>query len=262
MPDGTDPGAGEIQATPLARSLAEHLDIDLESLEIEGGQITEHDVRAAAETRAAKARLVPVAKTRLGQETVIVQPGSMAASAVLSDAPDSSDPEPASIDRIVCAVALALRRHSALNSRLVQDELLTFDVVNVALSGATEGVGTVVIGGVEVMDAPQIAVERRRFENIAATRGLRSWDMPEGTFPVSYVGSPIIASYAPPLRPPYVAVLGVRLSRASAPEADPRSTVEFSLSYDGRAIDDRDAAGFLALVIELLEGATPGAFDR
>ncbi len=251
--DRTSRDAGEIQATPLARSLAEHLDIDLETLEVESAQITEHDVRAAAEARAVEARLVPTSVSRLGDEAAsTVRPGRMTATVVLSDGPRSFPSETESVDRVVGATALALRCHPTLNAHLVRGDVLAYDVVNVALSGATEGVSTVVIGQADALNVAQISAERRRLEDIAATRDVRSWDMPEGTFSVSFLSSPVITSYAPSLRPPYVAVLGVRPSGELASDPDPRMAIELSLVYDGRAVDDHDAAGFLADVIQAL----------
>lgn len=154
-------------------------------------------------------------------------------------------------DFIVRAVAIALRRHPAVNSSYVDGVIETYPRVNVGVAVAIEG-GLVVpcVYDADRKDVNAISAAVREVADLAARRKLSRELLADATFTVSNLGMYGVTDFDPIVNPPQAAILGV----GAATEEGGRSRLRLSMGCDHRVLTGAEGAPFLGEVRDLLEG--------
>jgi pyruvate dehydrogenase E2 component (dihydrolipoamide acetyltransferase) len=270
------PAGPEIAATPLARRMAEEEGLDLSQIEGTGpgGRVTEADVLRALEgegTAPAASGRIPVTGMREAIAEAMVE--SLRSTAQLTLTARADVTELAALrDELrgrwdaritynalfVKAVALALREHPLLNSRLVEDEIVLLEEVNVGVAVALEdGLIVPVIRAADQKSVMDIHHEVRALAERARAGTLSVDEVEGGTFTVTNLGAFGVRSFTPILNQPQVGILGVGgVSREPAVVGDqvvPRHLVALSLTIDHRVVDGAPGAAFLQTLVTLLE---------
>jgi pyruvate/2-oxoglutarate dehydrogenase complex dihydrolipoamide acyltransferase (E2) component len=262
---------GDVLALPAVRRLARRLAVDLATVTPTGpgGRITEEDVRAAAPAEAGSAAAAPPTEADgvplRGVRRHIAR-HLTAASTVPSvtnvDEADFSAVHVAGVPPIVAvasACVRALEQHPQLNQWLVDGErLVSHRQVHLGIATQTDAGLVVPV----VREAHRLSVEKLQAEITrvaeAARAGALSADQLRGsTFTITSAGRLAGLFATPLLNVPEVAILGL-YRIADRPvvrdgEIVARPVGNVSITFDHRALDGRDAAEFLARVVELLE---------
>jgi len=164
-------------------------------------------------------------------------------------------------DIIILAVSRALKRHPILNSTLVGDEILVYDVVNMGIAVAlADGLIVPVLRDADKKGLLQIAREARELAARAREGKLTVDDVTSGTFTISNTGMLEVDGFTPILRPPETGILGVgRVKRKPAEykgEIVLRHLMTISLTFDHRVVDGVPAHQFLQTVGRYLQHPT------
>jgi pyruvate dehydrogenase E2 component (dihydrolipoamide acetyltransferase) len=275
--------AGRRQVSPVARSLAQELGVDLARVEGTGpgGLVTKEDVRRAAESpRPAPVAAAPVASGRAEAGITVVPLTSMrrtiaermqrswrdapmvtlvthADVTALLDARQGAGPRVGINDLILRATALALGRHPRLNAWWQAGELRQVRDVNLGVAVAVEdGLVVPVVREAQRKTVAEIGAEVAALGEKARRQGLGAADVADGTFTVTNLGAWGIDLFTPIINPPQVAILGVgRVNRA--PRETPAgvafvSQLALCLVFDHRAADGAGGAAMLKTLVELL----------
>ena len=164
---------------------------------------------------------------------------------------------------LIKACANALGRVPALNSVLVDGNVMYFDEVNIGVAVALEdGLIVPVLKGVQDLSVPQIAEGVQALAERARANRLSASDISGGTFTISVLG--VVDGFTPILNPPQNALLGVGRS-AQKPvvrggEIVAREMMTLSLTGDHQVIDGAIAASFFRRLQQIVE--RPAALFR
>ncbi len=156
------------------------------------------------------------------------------------------------------AVSIALQHFPMVNSQINEDEISTFDYVDISIAVSTpKGLVVPVLRNVEQMKISQIEVSIKEFATKARENKLSLDEMQGGTFTITNGGVFGSLMSTPIINPPQSAILGMHniLERPIALNGQVviRPMMYVALSYDHRIIDGRDSVGFLKMVKELIE---------
>jgi len=159
---------------------------------------------------------------------------------------------------LVKAVALALEKHSILNSTLSEDIIKIYEDINIGVAIATpEGLVVPVVHNTNKKHIIDINNEIKALINKAKEKKLRSNDFLNRTFTVSNLGMYDIDFFTAIINPPEAAILSVgRMVEKPVvinKGIQVRSMMYLSLTYDHRIIDGAPAAEFLQTLRSLLE---------
>lgn len=264
----------ELRASPLAKRLAQEYGIDLTSIRAAAadGRITEQDVRAAIEARAAAANvktetLSPTRKIIAQRMTASLQTAAQLTLVAEADVTKlvilreklKKEFAVTYTDLIVQAVARALAEHPELNARLVGEELQIFQDVNIGIAVARDaGLIVPVLRAVNKKSLRDISSQAKALAERAHANTLTEPDLSGGTFTVTNLGMYGIDAFTPILNPPEVAILGVGRIAEKATRKSERGGVlwkqvlTLSLTIDHRAVDGAPAAAFLQSVVKQL----------
>ena len=151
---------------------------------------------------------------------------------------------------IMAAVARALPNHPLLNAELVENNIVTFDVVNLGMAvAAADGLIVTVLRDADKKSLDELAAAARDLATRARAGKLKLADIEGGTFTVSNLGMFGIDGGFPLPRPPEGAILLVGRVRGQPALIDgqlvDRPMAWFSLTFDHRFIDGAAAAAFL-----------------
>lgn len=155
---------------------------------------------------------------------------------------------------LIKATALCLRRHTRINSTLVDDVIHELAEVNIsaALSLPSDDLQLAVVRDADDKPLRVIAAELSDFQSRAAAGRLKYEEVTGGTFTVSNYGALRNVVWATPIiTPGQVAVLGVaRVVRRVVPDDSgdgwsTRSILPLSLTYDHRVVNGVPAGRFL-----------------
>jgi pyruvate dehydrogenase E2 component (dihydrolipoamide acetyltransferase) len=281
-PGGAPPrSAGRRQVSPVARSLAQELGVDLSRVEGTGpgGLVTKEDVRRAAESPGG-ARVAAVASGLAEAGITVVPLTSMRRTIAermqrswrdapmvtlvthadvtsLLDARHAADTRVGINDLILRATAVALTRHPRLNAWWREGELRQVRDVNLGVAVAVEdGLIVPVVRGAQQKSVTEIGAEVAALGEKARRSGLGAADVADGTFTVTNLGAWGIDLFTPIINPPQVAILGVgRVNRV--PRETPAgftfvSELALCLVFDHRAVDGAGGAAMLKTLVELL----------
>jgi len=274
-----EPSAGQgsgsgVTISPRARRLAGELGVDWERLAGTGrtGRITEEDVRVAAESvvpaeDCGDAKGIPMSPIRRAIAERLVTSHRDAAPVTLTAELDATElvalrskakPRPAYNDYLIRFVAVALQRHSGLNSSLRGDDILLHSGIHIGFAVDTEaGLLVPVVRDADKKSVEEIGRESASLGGRALRGELKGEEMAGGTFTITNLGAAGIDAFTPIINPPQCAILGVgRISQRPAVHEGqivPRWLTVVSLSFDHRLIDGGPAARFLATLRELVE---------
>lgn len=161
-------------------------------------------------------------------------------------------------DRVISAVATALQRHPAVNAWFGDQGVTTFDRQNVGIAVATDaGLVVPVIHDARSLTLDGIAAARRDIVEKARSGGLGIEDVSGATFTVSNLGMAGIDRFVAIVNPPQVGILAVGATTDRFVRVGDggvwRSTADFTLSCDHRAVDGATGAAFLGELRSILE---------
>ncbi|MCC6730770.1 MAG: 2-oxo acid dehydrogenase subunit E2 [Chthonomonadales bacterium] len=284
---------GRVRASPLARTMAARMGLDIHGIPGTGGgvgRVVARDVVAARERSASVPPAVaptpaPVAPSLDGQDAelsrmrraiarrtvqskqtvphfYLTMPVEMDRAMTLLDEVNAASPEGKVTvnDLVVKACAAALARFPNVNASFTPDEKLRrFASVNIGIAvGTDDGLRIPVLTGCETRSLRAISAETKDLVARARAGTLTPQEMSGGTFSVSNLGMFGVEEFGAIINAPESAILAVG---AVAPEAcvDPdggfvaRRRMRVTLSCDHRAVDGLLGAKFLQEIRRVLE---------
>jgi pyruvate dehydrogenase E2 component (dihydrolipoamide acetyltransferase) len=275
--------AGRRQVSPVARSLAQELRVDLSLVEGTGpgGLVTKEDVRRTAESPGAARsaavsassgvaeagitvvpltsmrRTIAERMQRSWRETPMVTLVTHAEVTALLDARHAGGPRVGINEAILRATAVALTRHPRLNAWWREGELRQVRDVNLGVAVAVEdGLVVPVVRQAQRKTVTEIGAEVVALGLKARRSGLGAVDVADGTFTVTNLGAWGIDLFTPIINPPQVAILGVgranRVPRETPTGFTFVTELALCLVFDHRAVDGAVGAAMLKTLVELL----------
>ena len=278
---------GRLKASPLARSLASELGVNLSNVAGtgDGGRITKRDVEmAAASPVSAAAPAVaaisfpssghldtPVSQMRktiakrLAESKftaphfyLTVAVDMSAASAARAEINAGGDVKISFNDLVVKSVAKALKKHPAVNSAWMGDFVRTHYDVHIGVAVAVEdGLLVPVVRHADAKGLAEISSEVRSFAQKAKEKKLQPSDWSGNTFTISNLGMFGIEEFTAIINPPDAAILAVggiqEVPVVKNGAVVPGQVMKMTLSCDHRVIDGATGAAFLNTVKGYLE---------
>ena len=281
----------EINISPLAKKLAEELDIDLNKVQGTGprGRILKEDIIAASESlkkvekgdsgkeitsqeygiKVSKTIKLSVVKKLVGQRVkdshLNAPPICLTLSCDMSEAKmkkDSAAKDQLPItftDIIICATAKALRLNLILNSTLKDDEVIVFEEINIGIATETpKGLLVPVIKKADTLSFSEIINRREELITKARNGKLTREDVEGGTFTVTNLGMFGIEYFEPIIVPNQAAILSTGTIKMT-PVANEmgqliiKPVMYVSITCDHRIVDGIDGARFLVDFKKLIE---------
>jgi pyruvate dehydrogenase E2 component (dihydrolipoamide acetyltransferase) len=268
-----DSSSDRVKASPLAKSIAKDKGIDLRSIvgSGDGGRIIKKDLDSASSAQSApgiqftasnsshEVSISQMRKTiarRLGESKFtaphfyltmdINMDQSVAARNVLKN---NMNVAVSFNDMVIKAVALALRKHPAVNSAWLGDKIRFHDYVNIGVAVAVpEGLVVPVI---------HISAAVKDFAQRAKDKKLQPEEMQGNTFSISNLGMFGISNFTAIINPPDSAILAVGAIRQEPVVRNGQivvgHTMTVTLSCDHRSVDGATGAAFLQTLKAMLE---------
>ncbi len=273
-------GPGDVvPSTPGARRLAINLGVDISQVTPTGprGRVVDADVRAYYEAQQPKAppgmpepsKIEPLSGmrrsiaqnmhnslSRTAQLSYFLEVDVTEAQSMRREAARESSVSVNMASVLIKACAESLSRVPALNSILVDDNVMYFDEVNMGVAVALDdGLIVPVLKGVQDMSIPEIAEGVQQLSEKARAGQLTSSEISGGTFTISVLG--VVDGFTPILNPPQNALLGVGRSVQKPVvrrgEVVVREMMTLSLTGDHQVIDGAIAASFFRRLQQLVE---------
>ena len=280
-------GAGDVvPSTPGARRLAASLGVDLSQVTPTGprGRVVDADVRAYHEQQQPKAppgmpepsKIEPLSGIRrsiaqnmrnslnqTAQLSYFLEVDVTEAQRTRREAARESGVSINMASVLIKACAESLKRVPALNSILVDGNVMYFDEVNMGVAVALDdGLIVPVLKDVQDKSIAEIAEGVQQLSEKARTGHLSSSEISGGTFTISVLG--VVDGFTPILNPPQNALLGVGRSVQKpvvrGGEIVVREMMTLSLTGDHQVIDGAIAARFFRRLQQLVE--RPAALFR
>jgi pyruvate dehydrogenase E2 component (dihydrolipoamide acetyltransferase) len=276
LPDG-------VRASPIARRLASHYDLDLRQLTGSGpsGRVLKQDVLAAASGEASASRVpgaaatehLPIGRLRatIGRrmQTSKQQIPHFYLTADLDAAPmmqarfqanlDLAEDAKLSVnDFVVKAAALALRAFPNLNASIDGETIERHGEVNIGIAVAVDdGLLTVVAHSADTKSLTQLSGEIRGLIQRAREGRVRPDDVQGSTFTVSNLGMFDLDQFSAIINPPEAAILAVASVRevptVQQGQIVPGTRLKVTLSADHRVTDGAEAARWLQVLRGYIE---------
>lgn len=286
------PSAGDarLKASPLARSLAHELGVNLASVQGtgDGGRITKRDVELAAaspvaasagssaaspaasypssghvdtpisQMRKTIAKRLAESKFTAPHFYLTIAVDMSAAAAARSEINAAGDVKISFNDLVVKSVAKALKKHPAVNSSWMGDSIRTNYDVHVGVAVAVEdGLLVPVVRHADAKGLADISAEVRSFAQKAKDKKLQPSDWAGNTFTISNLGMFGIEEFTAIINPPDAAILAVggiqEVPVVKNGAVVPGQVMKMTLSCDHRVIDGATGAAFLNTVKGYLE---------
>jgi pyruvate dehydrogenase E2 component (dihydrolipoamide acetyltransferase) len=259
----TEPEEKRALASPAAKRLARELNVDLLLVEGSGpeGRINEDDVqRFSDQSRGLQPRVKQVIQLSGFRKTSAERVTTSFRTAPHSTIVMSVDVSEATVLHkklgvsytaiIIKSAAIALTKHSMVNSTLVGDQVRIFEDVNVGVATATEhGLVVPVIRSADMITLQEIDARLNDLSEKARAGKLTKEELSDGTFTITNLGMYDVEFFTPIINPPEAAILGVGAINEklvmSGGKVEVRRVMMLSLSYDHRIIDGAPAAEFL-----------------
>lgn len=282
-----------LKASPLAKKIAKDKGIDLSQVKgsAEGGRIVKKDVenfepsQVSSQESATSSNTVSV-PAFMGQESFTEKPVSQMRKTIAKRLSESlftaphfyltikvdmdsameartkiNDVAPTKVsfnDLVIKAVAVALKKHPAVNSSWLGDKIRYNDHVNVGVAVAVEdGLLVPVVRFADGKSLSQISTEVKDFAQRAKTKKLQPSDWEGSTFTVSNLGMFGIDQFTAIINPPDACILAVggiqQVPVVKNGAVVPGNIMKLTLSCDHRAVDGATGAAFLQTVKSLLE---------
>jgi pyruvate dehydrogenase E2 component (dihydrolipoamide acetyltransferase) len=267
---------GRVKASPLARSLASELGVNLGGVQGsgDGGRITKRDVELAAASpatapAAGAAQAVvnypssghtdtPVSQMRKTIAKRLAESKFTAPHFYLTVAVDMSAASAARTEINSAGVAKALKKHPAVNSAWMGDFVRTNYDVHIGVAVAVEdGLLVPVVRHADAKGLAEISSEVRSFAQKAKDKKLQPSDWAGNTFTISNLGMFGIEEFTAIINPPDAAILAVGgiqdVPVVKNGAVVPGQVMKMTLSCDHRVIDGATGAAFLNTVKGFLE---------
>lgn len=278
--------AKDIKASPLAKKIADEMNVPLESVSGSGaqGKVMKKDVLAAAtqkkENKGTEDKQIlekiPYSGVRKIIGDRLSQSKFTAPHLYFTDSIDTtnltafrkmlnekSEQKIAFSDLMVKAVSKALVKFPNVNASLVDNEIVVYKSTNIGSAVAGDnGLIVPVIKNAQDKTLTQIAQESRDLVERAKTGRLKPEEYSGGTFSISNLGMFGIENFTAIINPPEAAILSVSSIRKKAvvvtneageDEICIRPMMNIQLTVDHRIIDGLLASQFVEYVKELLE---------
>ena len=278
--------AKDIKASPLAKKIADEMNVPLESVSGSGaqGKVMKKDVLAVAtqkkEDKGTEDKQIlekiPYSGVRKIIGDRLSQSKFTAPHLYFTDSIDTtnltafrkmlnekSEQKIAFSDLMVKAVSKALVKFPNVNASLVDDEIVVYKSTNIGSAVAGDnGLIVPVIKNAQDKTLTQIAQESRDLVERAKTGRLKPEEYSGGTFSISNLGMFGIENFTAIINPPEAAILSVSSIRKKAvvvtneageDEVCIRPMMNIQLTVDHRIIDGLLASQFVEYVKELLE---------
>lgn len=278
--------AKDIKASPLAKKIADEMNVPLESVSGSGaqGKVMKKDVLAAAtqkkEDKGTEDKQIlekiPYSGVRKIIGDRLSQSKFTAPHLYFTDSIDTtnltafrkmlnekSEQKIAFSDLMVKAVSKALVKFPNVNASLVDNEIVVYKSANIGSAVAGDnGLIVPVIKNAQEKTLTQIAQESRDLVERAKTGRLKPEEYSGGTFSISNLGMFGIENFTAIINPPEAAILSVSSIRKKAvvvtnetgeDEICIRPMMNIQLTVDHRIIDGLLASQFVEYVKELLE---------
>lgn len=268
---------GRIFASPLAKKIAEEKGIDISRVRGSGesGRITKRDVDQFVPGTAAPA---PVFMSNTGVESFVDEPVSQMRKTIARRLAESKFTAPhfyltlgidmdnaiasrkamnasgdAKIsfnDMVVKAVAMALRKHPAVNSAWLGDVIRRNQHVHIGVAVAVdEGLLVPVVRFADTKGLQQIGMEVKDYAQRAKDKKLQPADWEGNTFTISNLGMFGIESFTAIVNPPDSCILAIggikEVPVVKNGQLVPGNVMKVTLSCDHRVVDGASGAAFL-----------------
>jgi pyruvate dehydrogenase E2 component (dihydrolipoamide acetyltransferase) len=281
---------GRVKASPLARSLANELGVNLATLSGtgDGGRITKRDVELAAaspvsaptgaaahspaiaypssgftdtpisQMRKTIAKRLAESKFTAPHFYLTIAVDMSAAAAARAEINAAGDVKISFNDLVVKSVAKALKKHPAVNSSWMGESVRTNYDVHVGVAVAVEdGLLVPVVRHADAKGLAEISSEVRSFAQKAKDKKLQPSDWAGNTFTISNLGMFGIEEFTAIINPPDAAILAVGgiqdVPVVKNGAVVPGQVMKMTLSCDHRVIDGATGAAFLNTVKGYLE---------
>ena len=284
---------GRIKASPLAKKLAKEKGIDLSQVQGSGdnGRITKNDIDNFKQVQQPAASAQPSTKQaaqpivsgqegykdfdnsqirkviakRLGESKFsaphfyltmeINMDNAMTARTQMNEV---SDVKISFNDMVVKAVAMALRRHPAVNSSWMGDFIRQYQHIHVGVAVAIEeGLIVPVIRFADQKTLSQIAAESKELAGKARNKKLQPNEFSGNTFTVSNLGMMDIEEFTAIINPPDSAIMAVgRIKEVVVRKGEGfgvTNVMKITLSCDHRSVDGAVGASFLQTFKKYME---------
>ena len=284
---------GRIKASPLAKKLAKEKGIDLSQVQGSGdnGRITKNDIDNFKQVQQPAASAQPSTKQaaqpivsgqegykdfdnsqirkviakRLGESKFsaphfyltmeINMDNAMTARTQMNEV---SDVKISFNDMVVKAVAMALRRHPAVNSSWMGDFIRQYQHIHVGVAVAIEeGLIVPVIRFADQKTLSQIAAESKELAGKARNKKLQPNEFSGNTFTVSNLGMMDIEEFTAIINPPDSAIMAVgRIKEVVVRKGEGFGVInvmKITLSCDHRSVDGAVGASFLQTFKKYME---------
>lgn len=161
-------------------------------------------------------------------------------------------------DLLIKVAAQALRRFPYVNARLVDDEIVRLEAINVGLAIDTErGLLVPNVPDADAKNLVEVAKTVRDLVDRARKATLTPDEFSGGTFTVTNLGMYDVDAFTPIINAPETAILGVGRIKAVPAAVDGevaiRQRMWLSLTFDHRLVDGAPAARFMQYIKRLIE---------
>jgi pyruvate/2-oxoglutarate dehydrogenase complex dihydrolipoamide acyltransferase (E2) component len=254
--------AAKVRATPLVRTIARDLGVDLGSVRGTGpqGRITEDDVRRAAGTAGGEeGRREPLRGVRRVIAEHMTRAHREVAPVTWVEECDFGNVDlKLLVPTTLRAVALTLKEFPELNARLERDELVYLDRYDLGVAIQTDlGVVVPVVRGADSRPVEELDEDVRRLAEEARAGRLKAEELRGSTFTVTSAGKLAGLFQTPIVNHPEVAILSLGRVADRPVVRDGRVEIRpvgyVALTFDHRVIDGARAAEFGLAVIRRLE---------
>lgn len=270
------------RVSPLARRMAADLGVDVAALTAEAGgrRVSRADVEAAATSRSGMAASLAGAATplsavrRLIAERMVHSAHTAAAVTLTTEADATelvrlreqlkAEPQrrvPSYTDLLVTLTARALQEHTALNARLVGDQIVQPSTIDIGIAvDSPRGLLVPVLRDVPGRTLREVAAASAALVEAARAGRSGADELQGGTFTVTNLGMYEIDAFTPIINLPECAILGAGrivpkqvVVDVAAERLAIRHMMFLSLTFDHRLVDGAPAARFLQRVKQLVE---------
>ncbi|XP_039299758.1 dihydrolipoyllysine-residue acetyltransferase component of pyruvate dehydrogenase complex [Nilaparvata lugens] len=158
-------------------------------------------------------------------------------------------------DFVVKAVARSLKQCPFVNKLYVNDQITSYNGVDISVAVATpNGLITPILKSADMKTVDQISEEIRELAGRAREGKLQLHEFQGGSFTISNLGMFGITEFSAIINPPQIAILAVGGGQPYV-KLDGRAATVMSatLSYDARALSEGDVAAFMEVLQGYLE---------
>jgi pyruvate dehydrogenase E2 component (dihydrolipoyllysine-residue acetyltransferase) len=257
VPGTAAPNQVPARATPLVRSLAKELGVDLDTLVGTGpqGRLTEQDVRAAAAPK--EGRREPLRGVKRQMFEHLTKAHSVPTVTWVEECDFTGVDLKLLVPLVLKACAASLQEFPELNARVEDGELVYLDRYDIGIAVQTEqGLVVPVVRDCDSRPLDELDADVRRLAEAAHAGTLAPEELRGGTFTVTSAGRSAGLFTTTLLNYPEVAILGIHRIEDRAVvrvgEIAARRMGNVSVTFDHRVIDGKRAADFGLAVIARL----------